>query len=178
MIVSVRSVVSVVAACLAACGGSSTAPPPQTPASASVTAPPVVEVSEEPAPLVTGEAGALDPDAPKSPGGLTDEQVMSTMQKNKGALQACFEAQRAAHPTLAGTVRVEWITSSAGHVRSASVLSSTLGNPDVEACLVAEVKKLSFPRAADGLPTTIRFPFAFQASPPPDAKPAAKPPTK
>jgi TonB family protein len=166
MIANIPFVTSVVVSVgLAACGGARAAAPAQTPASATVTAPPVIEVSEEPAPVVRGEAGTLDSDAPKSPGGLTDQQVMATMQKHRGVMQACFEAQRAVHPTLAGTVRVEWITSPAGRVRSASVLSSTLGNPDVESCLVDEVKKLSFPRAADGLPTTIRFPFAFQANP-------------
>jgi TonB family protein len=157
MIASAARVLLVCSLC--ACGGgapvASSTPPSA--AAAAVTAPPTTRVSDEPVPVATGSD-----DQPDALGGLSAQQVLDTVTAARGPLQVCVETQLELHPTLAGTVRIEFTIAPDGHVRSASQLSSTLVNADAEKCLLAEVQSLRFPRAPDGQPTVVKFPFAFK----------------
>ena len=55
---------------------------------------------------------------------------------------------------------MQWQIDPGGSVTSASVGSSTLGNPRVEGCFVRQVQKWKFP-TSDSPTTVAGFPFKF-----------------
>ena len=57
---------------------------------------------------------------------------------------------------------MQWTIAPSGAVASAHVVRSTLGNSNVETCLVARVKSWTFP--ADDTPTTVTYPFTFASA--------------
>jgi hypothetical protein len=95
-----------------------------------------------------------------SGGGLNPEQVRRVVMAHQGALKACYESEAQRNPNLKGVVTEQWQIVPGGAVTSASVASSTLGNPRVEGCIVRQVKAWHFPAAAT--PTTVgAYPFRF-----------------
>jgi TonB family protein len=67
---------------------------------------------------------------------------------------------QAKDPKLKGGVTVSFSITPGGSVASASVASSSLGNPRVEGCLLRTFNRLKFPVADK--PTGSRFPFVFK----------------
>ncbi|MFO0664992.1 MAG: AgmX/PglI C-terminal domain-containing protein [Polyangiaceae bacterium] len=95
-----------------------------------------------------------------SRGGLTAEQVRHVVMARTGALRACYESEAQRNPNLAGGVTVQWQIDPSGQVSSASIASSTMGNPRVEGCVVRQVRAWRFPSA--DAPTTVgAYPFKF-----------------
>jgi len=82
------------------------------------------------------------------------------VQSRLGAFQACYEAAQAKDPTLRGGVTVAFGVSPGGSVASASIASSSLGNPRVEGCMLRTFNRLKFPTADKA--TNASFPFKFQ----------------
>ncbi len=98
-----------------------------------------------------------------SSGGLTPEQVRKVVERNRSAIQWCFEKELQKNPKLSGKVVVFWQINAPGDVATSRIKSSTIGSPDVEDCLVRQVRKWTFPRADNGQTTKVFFPFVFSA---------------
>ncbi len=96
---------------------------------------------------------------PTAHGGLSPEQIRRVVMAHQGALRACYEMEAQRNPNLKGGVSVGWQIDPGGTVSTASVQSSSLGNPRVEGCVVRQVKSWHFP-TSDG-PSTVAFPFKF-----------------
>jgi TonB family protein len=64
------------------------------------------------------------------------------------------------NPNLRGGVIVTWQIEPSGSVSSASVVSSTLGNPRVEGCMLRQVKTWHFD-PADSSTSVLSYPFRF-----------------
>ncbi|HKA88458.1 MAG TPA: AgmX/PglI C-terminal domain-containing protein [Haliangiales bacterium] len=96
-------------------------------------------------------------------GGLTPEQVRKVVEAHRAAIQYCFDKELQRNTKLSGKVVVYWRIEPAGAVSASRIQSSTVGSPDVEGCLVRTVRKWSFPAAANGQTTDVRFPFVFSA---------------
>jgi hypothetical protein len=107
-----------------------------------------------------GERKVAGAEAPKAGQGLSPEQIRRVVQSRIGAFQACYEAAQAKDPTLRGGVTVAFGVSPGGSVASASIASSSLGNPRVEGCMLRTFNRLKFPTADKA--TNASFPFKFQ----------------
>jgi TonB family protein len=103
------------------------------------------------------------PGAAQAHGGLTPEQVRRVVVSRSGALRACYESEAQRNPNLQGGVTVQWQIDPSGSVTGASVVSSSLGNPRVEGCVVRQVRGWRFP-AADAPTTVAAYPFKFGVS--------------
>jgi TonB family protein len=73
----------------------------------------------------------------------------------------CFEQAREKDPGIGGEVRVWFQISPDGSLASSSIASSTLGNAEVESCLLEVFSTLKWPAAEK--PTNVSFPFLFKA---------------
>jgi hypothetical protein len=86
------------------------------------------------------------------------EVVRKIVRARVGAIRACYQKGLAMDPTLHGVVSTTFQIQSDGIVKSASE-SSSLGSPQVEACIQRVFMTLAFP-AADG-ETTVTYPYSF-----------------
>jgi TonB family protein len=90
----------------------------------------------------------------------------SDIQKVVAARQAgityCYEKELARDPELQGKVTVNWRIGTDGKVMKVIVENSTLGNKDVEACMMRNIERWQFPKPEGGM-CQIRYPFVFNA---------------
>ncbi|HEU4734017.1 MAG TPA: TonB family protein, partial [Kofleriaceae bacterium] len=74
----------------------------------------------------------------------------------------CYERGKMDDNNLRGNVTVRITIAADGSVASAQVASSTLGAPQVEACITHEVARWQLPGPADGVPVSLSYPFVFE----------------
>ena len=77
--------------------------------------------------------------------------------------QPC-QAELANHPGVEGSITVRFSIGAQGQVVTSELKSSTMSNAAMEACLVAFVRKCSFPKPMGGQPVTITYTFDFPPS--------------
>jgi len=103
------------------------------------------------------DAGAADV-APH--GGLAAAQVRQVVMSNQGHLRACYDKMLATEPDLRGMIVVSWRVDVDGHVMASKIVRSSMGSPDVEACVLSEMGHWEFP--SSNAPTYIaEYPFKF-----------------
>lgn len=94
-------------------------------------------------------------------GDLTAEQILKAVMARKGMFQACFERELQRIPNLSGTITVTWRIDGTGSVTMSKLKSSTMGNANVESCVVRSVRYLKFPPPSGGSQAIVNFPFVF-----------------
>jgi TonB family protein len=102
-------------------------------------------------------------EAADTSGGLTPEQVRKVVERHRSAIQWCFEKELQRNPRLSGKVVVFWQIEPSGSVSTSRIKSSSVGSPDVDDCLSRQVRKWTFPSAANGQITKVFFPFVFSS---------------
>lgn len=109
----------------------------------------------------SGEHGVgVSGGTPTAHGGLSPDQIQRVVRAHEGALRACYETEASRNPNLHGGVVVQWHIDPPGSVASASMVSSTMGNPRVEGCVLRQVKTWHFP-SSDSPTDVAAFPFKF-----------------
>ncbi len=100
-----------------------------------------------------GEAsvlGSLDPDI-----------VKRVVRRYSGQMKYCYESELAKHPELAGKIVVKFVISAEGTVSAASADSDSIGNPSLTECVLAKVKRWTFPKPPGGGIVIVKYPFVF-----------------
>jgi outer membrane biosynthesis protein TonB len=99
----------------------------------------------------TGTAGAAGAGGGGRSGGnpaRSDETIRAVLEQSKGSLYAIYNRSLRQNPTLAGKVLFELVIEPSGAVSSCRIVSSELGDADLERKLVARLKLLNFGSAA------------------------------
>jgi len=113
---------------------------------------------EKPGPTPTPTPGGPQPTPEVATTGplpqLTADHIRRTIANSMGRVKFCF----AKNPDASGVVKVKFVIAPAGNVASAAITSSTLGNAEIEQCLVRRVMLMRFP-AFEGSSKTVTFPF-------------------
>jgi periplasmic protein TonB len=78
----------------------------------------------------------------------SDETIRAVLEQSKGSLYAIYNRSLRQNPTLAGKVLFELVIEPSGAVSSCRIVSSELGDADLERKLVARLKLLSFGAAS------------------------------
>jgi len=73
---------------------------------------------------------------------------------------SCYEVGAAPRPRFARTVTTRFIIDQTGAVETASLVSSTLNDPKVTACVVSVFSSLSFPAPESGKVRVV-YPISF-----------------
>jgi TonB family protein len=107
--------------------------------------------------------GTLNLGAPEVSGGLDRETVRRIIMQYRGQIRTCYERALLIAPQLAGRVTLNWTISPSGPVIKAQIKSSTSNSPSLDGCVKDVIKSMAFPAAQNGRPTTVIYPFIFQA---------------
>ena len=126
-------------------------PPAETPP-AEPAAPPADAGSEEPAapPAGASEKGTID-----------IEEVKAVIRSYMGRIKICYKTGLDRNPDLKGEVKVLFTIGTDGRVTSSRIAESTLGDADVENCILRRFRRMEFP-APSGGEVTIKYPLVFQ----------------
>ncbi len=151
---------SLLIAALLAC--STPAPVPSPPLAPLDEPAPLPIVAPEPPPP-SGPSIGGEPILPKPVvlGAISTADVVAGITKQEAGIQACYASRRAVVPDLAGKVLVKFKIQRDGSVAEPSTASTSLRDPDTEACVNAEVAKATFPALKDGAVAIVRYPFVF-----------------
>jgi hypothetical protein len=123
--------------------------------------PPVVE-----APKPVEDEGSRRPAAPSTTseiGGMDETRVTQTFQHLATPLSGCYEKGQQRIAYLAGEVRLAVRVSLDGSTRWAFVKDSTLGDRETELCMLAVLKRTTWPKPQGG-EGLAENPFTFEAS--------------
>ena len=105
------------------------------------------------------DAGA-PPVRPAAPT-IDNAAVKAAVRSHIAEIQICYERGRMDNLDLAGRVVMQIAIGTDGRVASASVESSTLNAPKVDACIAKTVKSWQFPAAVGGQ-VVISYPFVLK----------------
>ncbi len=133
--VSFVGVVAVIAGCTAATG----AAPAQAPA---------------------GEAGQTE-----APDGSRKDALTALIKANRAGFRACFDAWSKDHPGVWGTVVLVLHLNGKGDLEKVETMTSGFASPEVEECIVAHARTLSYPPLASGKSSRFSYPFDFKPLP-------------
>ena len=95
-------------------------------------------------------------------GQLSPELIDKEVRRHRAQMQFCYQKQLTRSPNLAGKVSLQWVIAMDGSVIRPKVKSSSLGNDDVESCLVRALANWKFPKPEGGVVEVI-YPFVFGA---------------
>ena len=74
---------------------------------------------------------------------------VSLLQQRDEGVRVCYDRKAASHPELSGRVELKVKIGLAGEVQAAQVSSSTLRDPEVEACMVRGIRAIRLPPPPD-----------------------------
>lgn len=95
-------------------------------------------------------------------GALSQDAVRRAVGRRVNEARRCYAQELSARPALTGRVSVRLASSGTGSVQTATVSSSTLGSPAVEACVVSATRGWVFP-APDGRGVVdVEYPFVLE----------------
>lgn len=85
--------------------------------------------------------------------------VHKLMALNQRKIQRCFMETQSTAVNVRGRMAVEFVIDNSGEILEARVGRSSLGNAQVESCVVSVVRGIRFPTAPNGAPITVRYLF-------------------
>ncbi|MBX3125897.1 MAG: energy transducer TonB [Polyangiaceae bacterium] len=117
----------------------------------------------EPAPGAHAHlAGEHTPRAPSAGPNLLEKRLVArVVQAYRARIRHCLVQALQISPALDTMVLPKLVVDDSGKVISATIEKSS-GIPSLDACVIAAVKKMTFP-ASDRGNTTIRYPFLFKS---------------
>lgn len=98
---------------------------------------------------------------PAIEGALTKVEIEAVIKQNLAQIKACYERNLQGNRSLAGRVKTAFVIQSNGRVRSASIVSSDLGNSATEACITQAIRRWKFPLPRGGGVVNVNYPFVF-----------------
>lgn len=77
---------------------------------------------------------------------MPPKDVMKTMRASNGKVQACWKAGLKDDPSTSGEVKIKFVITNAGAVRTWKDDGSSMSNADVTKCVGDLIQKLKFPK--------------------------------
>ncbi len=108
------------------------------------------------------DVGLGDSDA-QTTGGLDKAVIARVVRAHLGQIKHCYERQLLVDPNLFGKVVARWVIDPKGRVDISSVKKSTMGNRNVENCVVSKIKGWKFPKPKGGGKVIVSYPFLFKS---------------
>ncbi len=97
-------------------------------------------------------------------GGLDKDVIMKVIKRHQNEIKFCYEQELQKNPALGGKVAVAWTIDPAGAVSEANVSESSIGNANVESCIVQRIRRWKFPEPSGGGVVNVTFPWIFKAA--------------
>jgi TonB family protein len=96
-------------------------------------------------------------------GALDKQLVYKVVRAYRGQIRYCHEYQQQKVPGLSGKIAVKFVVSQEGTVVASSIVQSTIGNSELEACIAGRVRTWKFPKPRGGGVAIVTYPFLFAA---------------
>lgn len=115
-----------------------------------------------------GRRGARAPRArmsrgrPNVNGFLSREQIERVVRRHSRGIRYCYERELQNDPALGGRVSANWTIGLDGRVQSASIVENSMGNRNVESCILREVRRMRFDQPDGGM-VVVTYPFTFRS---------------
>jgi TonB family protein len=97
-------------------------------------------------------------------GVLETADVEDTLQARFDDVRACYERAGKARDYAGGRVLLHFLVDGKGHAEDVWVVESSLGNYDVERCLVEVGRSVAFPAPSGHKATTFDYPVEFRST--------------
>ncbi len=104
--------------------------------------------------------GVIRPGPVSSTGNLDRGIIQRRIRSNMARFRYCYEKRLQGNPSLGGKLVVSFTIEASGRVVSARAVSSTLGDAQVEGCVVSGIHRLKFPSFTKGV-VIVNYPFTF-----------------
>jgi TonB family protein len=101
-------------------------------------------------------------ESPDVSGKLDRNIIAATVRKYLAGIKACYEYQLKRDPNLKGKITVRFTIGIDGNVEAVSILSSSLEDELVKACVKRRIQRWVFPKPEEGTVTVV-YPFIFTA---------------
>ena len=111
-----------------------------------------------PTPVFRGPPSRVQDARPIVVGDMDKDLISRVVKRALPQIRACYERALLKNPTLQGKVVVKFITA-AGAVSESSIASSSIGDAEVEACVVGRVRTWAFPASAGQV--QVAYPFVM-----------------
>ncbi len=98
-----------------------------------------------------------------SSGSLDSRVIARVVKSGMGGIKYCYEVGLKKNPKLGGKVVVEFVIGRTGRVSSARVAFSSLGDSEVESCIVRRILRFRFPPPKNGS-VKVSYPFIFTSA--------------
>lgn len=95
-------------------------------------------------------------------GRLSSEGVRRVVSIHRNEVRGCYERTLIGRPSLRGRVTLHFLIDPAGRVTAAHVTVSEIADVALDSCLVAAVRRWTFPRAVRGGWLEVVYPFQFE----------------
>ncbi len=95
-------------------------------------------------------------------GGLSQAVIQATIAKYLSQVRACYELGLRKRPGLAGVVATKFEIGATGRLNYSKVARSTLGNSQVEDCIVRNMRRWQFPQPEGGVKVKVSYPFLLR----------------
>lgn len=96
-------------------------------------------------------------------GGIPRNIVLKRLKAYNREVRNCYERALLVRPSLKGRLTLRWTISATGQTSKLLIMNSQLKMPSLERCVSDTIQAISWPRAANGQPTIVNYPFEFQA---------------
>ena len=97
-------------------------------------------------------------------GVLDTEDVEATMRDHFDEIRGCYQRAGKAQRYAGGRVMLRFLVGGTGIPQDVLVIESTLGNYDVERCLVEVGRRIAFHAPTGNKPTTFEYPVEFRST--------------
>lgn len=113
-------------------------------------------VISDAAPLIENQRG-------KSDGGRNQDGIAAVIMRHNSAIEYCYQKELRREPNLKGKLVIRFVITPQGTVESVTILSSTLNNPGMEACIADRIQRWNDFGAIDPSQgnTTVRQVYSF-----------------
>ena len=108
-----------------------------------------------PGPITVGKVEAI--------GALSKEAIRRVINRHRNEVKFCYERGLQNRPDLEGRLTMRFMIAPSGMVQVASVSGSTLGDAGVESCVLASVRRWTFPQPEGGGGVMVTYPFMMTA---------------
>lgn len=97
-------------------------------------------------------------------GGLDRSVIQATIAKYLSQVRACYESGLRKNAGLMGQVSMAFEINGQGDLNYSKVARSSLGNPEVEACISGKMLNWKFPKPTGGVNVKVAYPFMLRPS--------------
>jgi TonB family protein len=110
-------------------------------------------------------SGSPSPTAPDDPpaanvrGNLDHAVIRSVVAEHINEVKWCYEQELVRQPNLGGRIVVQFKIDATGAVAASALQTSTMGQPNVESCVVKAVRRWQFPEPEGGGIVIVSYPF-------------------